>query len=214
MSDLYRAYQIHTGEWQRRLEIEARLLARRTPEEITAAVGATPEVIELFHDLFFDVTGRINASDYITKAAIWKGARARGRDHAAEAFVRALAYFGGTVMLDVVLPCLNGSAGGHRQGIYSVASPALLYEKTRRLLELFVEFSSEEHSSSSPRKERQLAVTNHRVRSVEANQKAEELVKSGALQTDKRPVWAVDLATGEVPTVPCEAVEVQFCEAG
>ena len=211
---MFGAHQLRTGPWQRRLEVEARLLARQTPTDIAATVGATPEVITLYHDLFFDVEARIHASDYIMKAAVWKGARAGSRDHVAEALLRFAGYYGGMAVLNVMLLCLNGSTVGDRQPTGSRVSPPRLYGKARRLLELFVEFSSQEHASSGLTREHQVAVADRCVSLVEANQKAEEFVKTGALPPADRSVGAVKVTDLEADLSQQEAIELLSCEAG
>ena len=213
MPRIHAAYQLRTGAWQHRLEIEGRLLASQPPEEIAAAVGTMPEVIDLFHDLFFDVSDQIDDTDYVTKMAIWKGTRAGGRDHTAESFVRALAYFGGTTILDVVLPCFGGSAGGGRQPPEIVASSSRQYENTRRLLDLYAEFTSEQHTSGSLQKP-PVAPTDRHADSGEAYQKPGELVRSGALQGDKRTLKVVELADPEVDIFQQEVMQQLHCEVG
>ena len=211
---LYAAHQVHIGPWQRRVEVEARLLARQTPEVIAAAVGATTEDITAFHDLFFDVSDRIMAAEYITKAAVWKGTRAGSRDHAAEAFVRELGYFGGTVVLDTVLQLFNGSTAGDGQPTEIAASPFQLYENARRLLDLYAELTSEEHSSRSPQQDPPSKLADRLADSAEGDQKAEELVKWGAHRADERPFGATGLTDAAAGTIAREVMELLSCEVG
>lgn len=108
--DVYWAYELfrHRGEDEeiRRLTphgIEARILARQSYKEIGEQMGLWPGVIEAYEKLFFDVTPKINAKDYIyftvLGPSIYKGLRTRQYD----LLWKLIGYMSGPVALEIVL---------------------------------------------------------------------------------------------------------------
>ena len=70
---LYRAYQLH----ERMIEepepanfLQARLISGQTPEEICEMMPLTPEIIDWYSKLFFDVLERRQYRDWVTKQVI------------------------------------------------------------------------------------------------------------------------------------------------
>jgi hypothetical protein len=92
------------------VEVQARLLARQSFEDIAQRTIVPAEVIEAFEALFFNVRDRLDARDWITAQAIgwWRFDPATGRD--AATVLRGFAYHGGPVVLDAVAPYLLGTA--------------------------------------------------------------------------------------------------------
>ena len=106
-ADILAAHQLYEAGSAVRWEVEARLLARQTPEEIAARTSLTPGAIRTFEALFFNVSDRIEARDWVTVEAVgwWRDA-VNGRDHAT--LLRGYAYHGGVYALEGVLPYLTG----------------------------------------------------------------------------------------------------------
>jgi hypothetical protein len=104
---LYYAYDFH-----RRLEsqptaaffIQARLLARQTPEQIGEIMGVLPDTVQWYADLYFDVVPYLDQRDWITNQVLVPAMiRSTGSDDPAD--VSASAY----QPLEVVLPFMDGS---------------------------------------------------------------------------------------------------------
>ena len=99
---------LRKGDPWRRLELEARLLAGQSDEDIARLVATTAAAVQRYAQLFFDVRGRLRARDYIIHRAIRRGL---GPDVPAglASFVRGVAYFGGPLVLDATLVALGPS---------------------------------------------------------------------------------------------------------
>lgn len=101
--------------------IQARTLARQTPEDISKTTGMLPEAIQWYIDLFFDVTPYIDQRDWITKqvllpAIIKTPQHDPDADNALPMFrdstvskpfmdgsIKLFAYFGGPYIVDLLL---------------------------------------------------------------------------------------------------------------
>jgi hypothetical protein len=59
------AHQLYQSETPSRWEVEARLLAGQTDNEIALSTGLPPAVVAAFERFFFDVRDRLAAGDYI-----------------------------------------------------------------------------------------------------------------------------------------------------
>jgi hypothetical protein len=115
--------------------LEARLLARQTPEQIAPIMGITVDTIRWYEALFFNVIDRLDQRDWITSAVLmpaikkhhgaWKQAAAEevmvsAKDSTValpflDSTLKLFAYFGGPYVVDVMIT-------GFRQG-KSLASP-------------------------------------------------------------------------------------------
>jgi hypothetical protein len=102
------AHRLFEAGGTTRLLVEARLLARQTPDEVARLTGVPAGVIRTFEALHFNVLDRLDARDWVTTHAVGWGRYdpARGRD--AAAVLRAFAYHGGPLALEAVLPYLAG----------------------------------------------------------------------------------------------------------
>lgn len=102
------ALEIYERGGPRRLELEARILARQPSEVIAAKLAITPQVVDIFIAHFFDVLGRMSARDWIVVRAI----RNQPGDSLADRLAVVLktwAYFGGVERLELALPfCTDG----------------------------------------------------------------------------------------------------------
>jgi hypothetical protein len=72
--DLYDAVQMHESDARRgpRWEVEARILARQTPEEIGALLAMRPEVVEAYEKVFFHVTDRLDSRSWVLQSVMHK----------------------------------------------------------------------------------------------------------------------------------------------
>jgi hypothetical protein len=102
------AHQLHEQGGALRVEVQARLLARQSTEEIARRTSVAVEVVQRFEALFFNVIGHLHARDWIVTHAIgwWRFDPSRGRDPAT--LLRAFGYHGGPLLLDAALSYLLG----------------------------------------------------------------------------------------------------------
>jgi hypothetical protein len=107
-SPLAAAYQLYLGrDSTQRCAVEARLLAAQTPEQVAARTGLPPLAVTLFEALFFQVSGRLHATAWVACAAIGRG-RGVGAAPEPQAVLKAFAYCGGPLILELVWPYLVG----------------------------------------------------------------------------------------------------------
>jgi len=94
-------------EGERHAELEARLLAGQSIPEVAAILDIPEPVIEAYERIYFDVRPRLKAKDYIRHHAI--NPLSLRPDHPTyfDVLVRKFAYWGGRLVLDVVLDALD-----------------------------------------------------------------------------------------------------------
>ena len=102
--DVRAAQQLRLFAPDRCTEIEARLLARQTGDEIADEMMLDVELIRAYAACVFDISDRLYASGYILLAAILARGTVSAPARPAEAFLRWLGYFGGPVVLEAALP--------------------------------------------------------------------------------------------------------------
>jgi hypothetical protein len=104
--DIHAARQFHEGGGKKVVEVQARLLAGQSPAEIAGITSLPVSLIKTYEALFFHVTDRLHARDWITAKAIgWFGFDpTRGRNRGT--VLRAFAYHAGLLVLEAVLPYL------------------------------------------------------------------------------------------------------------
>ena len=134
LHDAYRFHRSAAEDPREVMAIQARLLARMTPEEVAATHGIHPDTVRWYADLFFDVVPYLDARDWITKrvllpalvrsppqAAAPDPTRAARVDRISESFydgsLKLFAYFGGRHVVDEMLagmavgkPAVSGEA--------------------------------------------------------------------------------------------------------
>ena len=101
MPEIYAAYEIHKAGGELELELQARILARHSTEQLAELFNIDRAIIDCCSRMFFAVRDRIDACDYISIAAIggiWN------KTHAA--LIKRLGYSGGPLILDIALPYL------------------------------------------------------------------------------------------------------------
>lgn len=102
------AHAVYAGGGDRRVTLEARILAADSDEDIAAKVGLSPAAVGAFHDTFFDVRELVlrRASDWVTIRAC---GHTPGSLNVANRHVllRLLGFFGGPHVLDLISPFLT-----------------------------------------------------------------------------------------------------------
>lgn len=96
------AYLIYLANDAHRWEIEARLLTGASATEIAAKLKIEAGVVEAYTALFFDVTGRLQAHDWIWCTAVRLGFWEMSRPTEADLW-RYFAVSGGSAVLDVLV---------------------------------------------------------------------------------------------------------------
>jgi hypothetical protein len=105
--DLVAAQDLWKNGGLRRCELESRILARQSDEEIAARLKIAPGAVQAYADTFFDVRPRLKAKTYISTMILGTAAMDAGLEPLTEWVARSLAYFGGARVLDFVLPWLR-----------------------------------------------------------------------------------------------------------
>lgn len=100
---LHAAQHLHISDGPLRFEVQARILAGQTDDEIAARCRLTPSAVHWFEAVFFNVRDRLHARDWIVARVIGPGLH-RGFTEAEIGNVwMTFGYYGGPVALDVVL---------------------------------------------------------------------------------------------------------------
>lgn len=102
------------GQPELRLELQCRILAGQSSDEIAARLQITPDVVETYEALFFHTTDRLAAPDWILLQAVGRRPFTGTTPPDRETLLRWLAYAGGPVVLDLVLPHVLPEAAGCR----------------------------------------------------------------------------------------------------
>jgi hypothetical protein len=110
--DVHAARQLHERGGNTAVVVQARLLAQQSYEDVVRSTGVPLATLKVYEAIFFNVTDRLQARDWITIQAVrwWSFNPTTGRDPAT--VLRAYAYHGGAILLDAALPYL---LGGRRQ---------------------------------------------------------------------------------------------------
>jgi hypothetical protein len=106
--DVHAALRLHEQGGNTAVEVQARLLARQSFDEVARHTSVPVEAVKMYESLFFQVTDRLDARDWVTSQAVgwWEFNPATGRDPAT--VLRGFAYHGGPLLLDAALPYLLG----------------------------------------------------------------------------------------------------------
>jgi hypothetical protein len=108
-STIAAAHEIAGQNDPRRWELEARLLARQTDDEISVRCGLPPEVVFCYEELFFNVRCRLEAWGWICNQVIGPGLQNRFADHEVGPLWLAFAYHGGPLVLDALLGAFHAA---------------------------------------------------------------------------------------------------------
>lgn len=96
---------LHGGD--ERTILEARLLAGQSADEIGLACALPAETVRAFEETFFDVPDRLAARSWVQLAVLGSPDVTKPPVEQVYAFVRRLAYYGGPLVLDLVLGVLQ-----------------------------------------------------------------------------------------------------------
>jgi hypothetical protein len=102
MAQLHQAYLLHRDATFQAAELEARLLAAESTEQIVARLNIPASVVDLFHDVFFDVRPMLNSESYIRSTVFPKEIHSKGIQDF-HTFMKAMAFGGGPHVLEDVL---------------------------------------------------------------------------------------------------------------
>lgn len=91
-----------------RWEVEARLLARQTPEEIAGLLYATADTIAWYEALWFNVTDRLDSLSWVVHHALGRDMHYALRDNDTGTLWRYYGYAGGRYVLDAALSLGSG----------------------------------------------------------------------------------------------------------
>lgn len=106
-ADLIKAHRIFKASGPKRIELEARLLARQNSIEIAQRQRIPIRVVDLYEQVFFNIRDRMDGHDWIVRWAI--GYRPGPRELPLSVAAKWFGYFAGSLVLEEVLPfCLDG----------------------------------------------------------------------------------------------------------
>lgn len=101
---IHAAWKIHQDPSDpKRLETEMRALAGQSLEDVGRAVGHSPEIMEIYCLLFFDVRERLDAKDYIYCRLLSPCRPESSRVERLRNFVHRMGYLGGPIVADGVM---------------------------------------------------------------------------------------------------------------
>lgn len=104
---LYTVYEWRRERPEITLEIEARILARQTTQEIANLMGLDATLVETYEHLFFDVRAKLPHSDYVfTKIIGLKSSLTPPEEHL-RSLIKVMAYKGGPLVLDAALAAVR-----------------------------------------------------------------------------------------------------------
>jgi hypothetical protein len=104
MPTLYTAFSIFTDpQGATRHALEARVLADEAPEAIALKAATSPEVVQCYESIFFDVRSRRANPDYILYHVVGLGFADRNEGWPLEAIWKFFGYFGGAEVLNAVM---------------------------------------------------------------------------------------------------------------
>jgi hypothetical protein len=106
ISHAYDIYKNESGE-SSRWELEARLLTNQTYRSISENSGISTDVIETFERAFFNVKERLAQKSWVLNCAIGRSIYLGLTDRDYDLLWKTYAYYGGSLMLDVVMSKLG-----------------------------------------------------------------------------------------------------------
>jgi hypothetical protein len=130
--DLYAAHYLHEHGGELRGEVEARLLAGQSPDEIVAFVALDAAAVDAFENCFFNVRDRLDASDWVIGTLIGRSLARSFGPWSLTDFWKVLAYAGGPMVLDVVLAATSERNSQRQQ------YPDELLRRVHRLMDVLI----------------------------------------------------------------------------
>jgi hypothetical protein len=103
MPALYLAWQMFQETSWQRWELEARFLAREDTPGIARKCDLPPAAIDLYHDLFFAVRGRLHASDWVACRVIGPRASQGLTESDTDVLLKEYGYKGGPFVVDTLV---------------------------------------------------------------------------------------------------------------
>lgn len=204
--DFHGAHQVRASGGMRRLELEARLLAKQPPEEIARRIGIRPAVIDTYRALFFDIADRIDALDYVVQQAI-KQKDAFGRhDEIRAVFVRSVGYFGGPLVLESVLAYFK-TAGNRAQRPLDLSTADGRLQRRIELLFAVFELTFMDRAATP----KTSAEQGELITLQEAEKSVGNSVKSDAARLEEVCVDFTDDLTQTQLETRVELIELQIC---
>ena len=110
LAAVQQAHELYATAGPQAWIVEARILARQTPDEIGPLVSLSARVVELFEALFFGVKERLSATVVMNKLAVGMTSAAWFEGCDLRTVLKSFGYCGGSVVLDVAIPALLPSA--------------------------------------------------------------------------------------------------------
>jgi hypothetical protein len=104
-SDLYEAWYLSKDEddSETKWEIEARLLARQSPDEIAGKVAVTAGTVEIYEACFFHVMDRLELPGYITHSVMGKSVQLGLSQRSYDLLWKMYGYWGGPLVLESLI---------------------------------------------------------------------------------------------------------------
>ena len=109
LAAVQQAHELYATAGPQAWIVEARILARQTPDEIGPLVSLSAHVVEMYEALFFSVKERLSATVVMCKLAVGMGSATwfAGRD--LRTVLKSFGYGGGPLVLDVAIPASLGN---------------------------------------------------------------------------------------------------------
>lgn len=92
-----------------RFGVESMILARQPDEEIAESCGTTPEAIELYEQIFFNVRDKLDNRNYIASKVLLDAFMSGLSNRTHESTAKYFGYFGGPIILKLVLDGVDNS---------------------------------------------------------------------------------------------------------
>jgi hypothetical protein len=105
---IHAARRLHERGGATPVEVQARLLARQSFEEVARRTSVPAEAVKSYEALFFNVVGHLAARDWVMTQAILRGHPASGATAQAAVLLKRFGYFGGAAVLESVMPYVIG----------------------------------------------------------------------------------------------------------
>jgi hypothetical protein len=102
LCDAHTIYK-HDGASSSKWELEARLLARESYESINQKMHITPETVDTYEQVFFNVNDRLTSKSWIINCVIGRSIHAGLTERDYDLLWKMYGLFSGPIMLDVVI---------------------------------------------------------------------------------------------------------------
>ncbi|MEQ8667537.1 MAG: hypothetical protein RIC12_00095 [Pirellulales bacterium] len=145
---VHAAQSIHHHEHARRSLLEAWILSGSDDAQIASESEASPEVIEAYEQLFFNVRDRLGASDFI----LWAIRHVHGTaPHPRAEVVQRLAYFGGPTCLRAVLDAVGIPVGLLGESAWPAVDLGTAAGRNQARIQLLIDLETLDLSELTPK---------------------------------------------------------------